>query len=342
MTKLLPLSLIFLLGCPVEPKDVQDLNSDGPGKPANGGPGGKMNGQPNMGGQGGNGQGGNGPGGGMGANGTPPEGTHPTPDFAYQPVDISSTGDGSGNQTMDGEPPQGGGDTVPTPPLGEGELKNPDGSIGEMQVVTDEGAQPQFQNVDIGDNNSAVNDAQGQFQNAPVGEVADTIGQQGEVQTPEGTHPTPDFAHQPGDIPNTAGDVLPMYQQPPSFSDFMKEEQINVSFTVSGATTFDYEFVVKREGEGRIYPKVVHKQSDATSPVEIKAPATMDEPVWLVITADKTGDGPTPDDLVGGTPSAIMLAGSDLTLSFTLEADEEFLKNLPWFSQAQGGPEFGQ
>ena len=87
--------------------------------------------------------------------------------------------------------------------------------------------------------------------------------------------------------------------------DFMGAEQITVNFTVSGATTFDYEFVVKREGEGRIYPKVVHKQSDATSPVELKAPATMDEPVWLVITADKTGDGPTPDDLVGGTTSAI-------------------------------------
>ena len=356
MTKMLPLSLIFLLGCPVEPKDVQDLNSDGPGKPANGqmGQGGNMGGQPNMGGQGGNGTGGNGPGGaqtggngdmnggGTGPNGTPPgapnlngEGGQPSgPMPEGEGMENSVMGmnaggaDGMGNgQAMNqgegGQPPQANGDVVPGLPLGDGEVKNPDGGVGEMQVVTDEGGMPQFEN-------------------APIGEVPDTIGQQGEIKTPEGTHPTPDFAHQPGEIPNTAGDVLPMYQQPPAFSDFMSTEQITVNFTVSGATTFDYEFVVKREGDGRIYPKVVHKQSDATSPVELKAPASMDEPVWLVITADKTGDGPTPDDLVGGTTSAITLAGEDLSLSFELASDEAFLTNLPWFSQAQGGPEFEQ
>lgn len=254
---------------------------------------------------------------------------------ANGPIDGDGTNMGMGDgqamqgQGQGGQPPQAGSDVVPSLPLGNGEqqnpegMQNPDGGTGEMQVVTDEGGMPPFEN-------------------APIEDVPSTIGLQGDIKTPEGTHPTPDFAHQPGEIPNTAGDVLPMYQQPPAFTDFMGDEQITVAFTVSGATTFDYEFVVKREGEGRVYPKVVHKQSDATSPVELKAPATMDEPVWLVITADKTGDGPTPDDLVGGTTSAITLNGEDLSLSFELEADEAFLTNLPWFSQAQGGPEFDQ
>ena len=97
---------------------------------------------------------------------------------------------------------------------------------------------------------------------------------------------------------------------------------------------------VKREGDGRIYPKVIHKPADATSPVTVQAPATMDEPVWLVITADKTGDGPTPDDLVGGSESALTFAGTDMSLSYSLQSDDSFMQNLPWFSQAQGGPEF--
>ena len=68
MKRLLPLTLLFLFGCPVEPKDIQDLNNnEGPGKP-----GGQMGqGQGGM-GQGGNGPGGNGPGGNPGMGG--PEG----------------------------------------------------------------------------------------------------------------------------------------------------------------------------------------------------------------------------------------------------------------------------
>ena len=72
MKHLLPLSLLFLFGCPVEPKDIQDLNNnEGPGKPegqkgggqAGNGPNGNgQGGNPNMGGQGNMGQAG-GPGG---------------------------------------------------------------------------------------------------------------------------------------------------------------------------------------------------------------------------------------------------------------------------------------
>ena len=359
MKRLLPLTLLFLFGCPVEPKDIQDLNNnEGPGKPGGqmgngqGGMGQGNIGQGNM-GQGGNGQGGN-PGmggadgqmgngqgdmgqgnmgqgnmgqGGQEMGGLPPgaptgDGQQgPLPEGQVpegEPVDGEMTNGGgmpNGENGMipeGGQPPQGDGDTVPSLPMGEGE-----------QTVTDENGNPQFQN-------------------APLGDIPETLGISGEIKTPEGTHPTPDFVHQPGEIPATAGDVLPMYQQPPKFADFMGDEQITIELEVSGAAAFDFEFVVKREGDGRIYPKVLHKESDATSPVTITAPATMDEPVWLVITADKTGDGPTPDDLVGGTTEAILFAGTDMSLSYSLKADDAFMQSLPWFSQALStdGPEF--
>jgi hypothetical protein len=349
MTRFLPLTMLFLLGCPVEPKDIQDLNNQGPGKPD-----GQMGGQAGM-GQAGNGQGapqgngnqgnGNGQGGNIGGpppgaptgneqaqgplpTGDMPEGSMPNGDMpngnmpnGNMMVEGNGQGDlppgqmpngNNGGLPEGGTPPQGNGDTVPSLPLGEGE-----------QIVVDENGTPQFQN-------------------APIGDVPAQPGAHGDVKTPEGTHPTPDFAHQPGEIPATAGDVLPMYQQAPTFADFMGDEQITIELSVSGATAFDFEFVVKREGDGRVYPKVIHKQSDATSPVTITAPATMDEPVWLVITADNTGDGPTPDDLVGGTTEALLFAGSNMSLSYSLEADDAFMQSLPWFSQAQGsdGPEF--
>jgi len=326
MSRLLPLCFLFLLGCPVEPKDIQDLNNNpGPGKQGQGqgqGAGGQPGNAPNLGGQ----PGGNG-GQGQGTMGGPPPGTPgegggqgPLPEgqanmengtLPEGELPPNTMGENGGSMEG-GQPPQGMGDTVPSLPKGEGE-----------QTVTDENGNPQFEN-------------------APLGDVPLEEGKQGDIKTPEGTHPTPDFAHQPGDIPATAGDVLPMYQQAPQFSDFMGEEQITINLEVSGATSFDYEFVVKREGDGRIYPKVVHKQADATSPITLTAPATMDEPVWLIITADKTGDGPTPDDLVGGTTEALLFAGQDMSLSYTLQADDSFMQSLPWFSQAQGteGPQF--
>ena len=350
MSRLLPLTMLFLLGCPVEPKDIQDVNAAGPGKPTGGQQGQGMGGQPPQGqgdkggpqgqgqGQGQQGMGGLPPGApGAGQEGQITGDQGPLPEGQEGQEGQGGMGQGMGGQPqgqnqqgMDGmpqnpeggdpmmvngeggQPPQGNGDTVPSLPLGEGE-----------QTVTDENGNPQFEN-------------------APLGDVPLTEGKQGEIPTPEGTHPTPDFAHQPGEIPNTAGDVLPMYQQPPQFSDFMGEEQITIILAVDGATSFDLEFVVKREGDGRIYPKVLHKQSDVTSPVTITAPATIDEPVWLVITADNTGDGPTPDDLVGGSPDALLFAGEDMNLSYSLEADDSFMQSLPWFSQAQGtdGPQF--
>ena len=303
------LPFLLLLGCPVEPKDVQDLNQGnqnaGP-SPENQMPGGKPPGQPqNNGVNGGNGQGGNGNG---------------------QPAGNISGENAAGGSEQGGQPPTGeAGENIPSlPPNGENQEGTPANIQGDGAQVIDEGQ--------IGDPNVPADAGMGDA--APKGE--------GNIAAEDGKHPTPNFENngQAGTPPAgpASGDVLPMYQNLPQFSDLIDGETIAINLVVSGATSFDFEFVVKREGDGRVYPKVLHKESGAASPVTITAPSIIDEPVWLVITADKTGDGPTPDDLVGGPTEALSISGSDLSLEYSLAEDSEFLKNLPWFSQASDGP----
>ena len=156
------------------------------------------------------------------AQGPLPEGQQPSEDMANGIIPeggMPPNGDGNGAIPEGGQPPQGSGDTVPSLPMGEGEQN---------------GENPQFAE-------------------APLGDVPATLGAHGDVKTPEGTHPTPDFAHQPGEIPATAGDVLPMYQQAPTFADFMGDEQITIALTVDGVCLT--LIVVKREGDGQIIQK---------------------------------------------------------------------------------------
>ncbi len=280
---------LFLLGCPVEPKDVQDTNQGKGGpSPQNQMQGGKP--------------GGNGQGQGMGQ-GKPPG----------QPP------------TGEGQPPTGeDGDTIPLPPVDGGE--NPAGEQEGVQNNGENAGNPEgvVQNGAGEGNAGQANPPSEQNEENVNGNATPNFANEGQVGTPP-------------EAP-LSGDILPMYQNLPQFSDLIKGDSITISLNVSGATSFDFEFVVKREGDGRIYPKVLHKESGAVSPVTINAPISVDEPVWLVITADKTGDGPTPDDLVGGSIEALSIDGSDLSLEYTLSEDSDFLKNLPWFSQASDGP----
>ena len=276
---------LFLFGCPVEPKDVQDLNQGNNEKnPQNQMPG-AGNGQPPGQPQNGGGQ------------GVPGQGTG---------------GQGMGGQGTAGTPPVQEADAIPLPPE--------NGTAGAEGMM--------------GDKPPLVEGEEGGIQGTPQDDKGFVEG--------EGTNPTPTFTNEgqagtPPDVP-TNGNVLPMYNQLPQFTDIITGDTVTITLTVNGATSFNFEFVVKREGDGRVFPKVLHKQSNASSPATITAPANVDEPVWLVITADKTGDGPTPDDLVGGPTEAILIDGSDLNLEYTLSEDSDFLKNLPWFSQALENP----
>ena len=107
---------------------------------------------------------------------------------------------------------------------------------------------------------------------------------------------------------------MPIYTSPPKFSDIITGDTITITVDISGANEFNYEFVVTKSQDGRTQPKVVHMQSNAQTPISVEAPANYSQTVWLVVTADKTGDGPSPDDLVGVTEKPLTLKGEDLFL----------------------------
>ena len=122
-----------------------------------------------------------------------------------------------------------------------------------------------------------------------------------------------DFAHQPGEIPATAGDVLPMYQQPPTFADFMGEEQITIELDViEPALTL-------------ICGQTERRRTHASQTVRCNLTShhyctSHHERTCLACDhRRKSGDGPTPDDLVGGMTEALIFDGTDMSLSYTLK-----------------------
>ena len=157
----------------------------------------------------------------------------------------------------------------------------------------------------------------------------------GEINTPEG--PQPRLGEMLG-TENTAGDVMTMYHRLPMFIDIIEDQSITITLEVENVDTFDVEFVVQREDENRVFPKVLHKQVEVSSPVRIQAPANFSEPVWIFISVDKLGDGLSEDDLVGGSPQEVMLKDKDLSLRYVLSTDRQFLRTLPWYSEASEGP----
>ena len=216
---------LLLFGCPVEPKDVQDLNQGNNGKNPQNQMSGAGNGQPpsqpqqNGGGQGTGGAGIQGTGGAAGAG-------------------IQGTG-GAGTQGAGGQPPVQEADAIPLPPE--------NGTAGAQNLN--------------GDGDGGLVEGGG-----------------------EGTNPTPNVANEgqagtPPDVP-ASSNLLPMYNQLPQFTDIITGDTVSITLTVSGATSFEFEFVVKREGDGRIYPKVLHKESGATSPTIITSQRSIVFRLW--------------------------------------------------------------
>ena len=124
----------------------------------------------------------------------------------------------------------------------------------------------------------------------------------------------------------------------PTFDQLIEgDASITINGTVSGAEKYQLEFLVVDESSGRPAPMVIHMSLIESPTFSLKAPSNYAAPVWLVITADLTGDGPTDDDMIGGTTEPLSLTNEDLSLSFTLTADTGYLEALPWFSKDQAG-----
>jgi hypothetical protein len=167
-------------------------------------------------------------------------------------------------------------------------------------------------------------------------EQPEHVHQPGQIETPSDDSPMP---QRPSTEGSNAGDVLPIFQRLPSFSNIIGTDSISIRLEVSEVEEFDVEFVVLREDAGRTFPKVLHKQVSVTSPITIQAPANFTEPVWLVITVDQKNDGLTKDDLVGGSKEGIQFLTSDLSLRYQLSNDRDILESMPWYSQASEGPQ---
>ena len=93
------------------------------------------------------------------------------------------------------------------------------------------------------------------------------------------------------------------------------------------------EFVIAQENNGRMAPKVVHIEQSSLPQLTIQAPKNFDSPVWLIVTADVGADGPTKDDLFGGTKEPLQIGNENITLEYTLVNDDSWLESLPWFSK---------
>ncbi|MEC7987869.1 MAG: hypothetical protein VX278_22065 [Myxococcota bacterium] len=134
--------------------------------------------------------------------------------------------------------------------------------------------------------------------------------------------------------PGAAQDILPIYDNPPSFAELIEaNNSIDINLTINGAESYNMEFVIAQENNGRMAPKVVHIEKSSVPKITIQAPKDFDSPVWLIITADVGADGPTKDDLFGGTKDPLQIGAENLDLEYTLVNDDSWLENLPWFSK---------
>lgn len=134
--------------------------------------------------------------------------------------------------------------------------------------------------------------------------------------------------------PTAAQDVLPIYEDPPAFDQLIEAgNSITIDIKVTGADSYNMEFVIAQEGSGRLAPKVVHIEKATTEQIQIQAPSNFPNPVWLIITADVGANGPTKDDLFAGSKEGITLGSEDLSLEYTLVNDDTWMENLPWFSR---------
>ena len=92
------------------------------------------------------------------------------------------------------------------------------------------------------------------------------------------------------------------------------------------------------ESSGRAAPRVIHMGVVDEPTFSLKGPQDYAEPVWLIVTADLTGDGPSEGDMVGGVESALSFGSEDLSVDITLSSDAGFLEQLPWYSKDAAGP----
>ena len=218
------------------------------------------------------------------------------------------------------------------PPANGGQMPNGQGNA-QGQAGQNMGGQNMGENM--GGQNMDGQNMGGQN----MGENQDNL-EGGMINAPNGGGGLPQNMMQSGDgsPPDASAgqDVLPIYEDPPAFDQLIEAgNAIELSLTVKGADTYDLEFVIAQEGSGRVAPKVVHKQKSTEETLNIQVPSNFPNPVWLIISADVGADGPTKDDLFAGSKDPITFGSENISLEFTLENDDSWMENLPWFSRVE-------
>ena len=160
------------------------------------------------------------------------------------------------------------------------------------------------------------------------------------AMTPGGTPSNDGPQNGTGTPPDIPAGAMPTFNTPPSFGTLIGEgDAITITLNVTGSEKYNMEFVISQEVDGRQSPRVIHMEQSVSASTSVRAPASYDYPVWLIITADVNGDGPSDDDLIGGTTEPMTLGSDDITLDVTLQADDEWMSQVPWYTK---GLEDGQ
>ena len=251
-----------------------------------------------------------------------------------EPTDIPAEGQGAvpggapgGDPGANGPPGPPGEGGQPGNPGGPGVPGGPGGEGGQPGVPGGEGGQPGVPGGEGGQ--PGVPGGEGGQPGVPGGEGGQPGmpgGEGGQPGTPpagaDGQPPMPAFT--PGNAP--------------TFDQLIEGDAfITLNGTVSGAEKYQLEFLVVDETSGRAAPRVIHMGIVDESTFSLRVPQDYADPVWLVITADLTGDGPSEDDMLGGTAEPLTLGTDDLNLTFELTSEPGFLEGLPWYSVDEAG-----
>ena len=269
-----------------------------------------------------------------------------------EPTDIPAEGQGAVPGGAPGGDP--GANGPPGPP---GEGGQPGGPGGQPGVPGGEGGQPGGPGGPGGEGAPGVPGGEGGQPGVPGGEGAPGVpggeggqpgvpGGEGAPGVPGGEGGQPGIpggeGGQPGTPPAGADGQPPMPAftpgNAPTFDQLIEGDAfITLSGTVSGADKYQLEFLVVDDSSGRAAPRVIHMGIVEESTFSLRVPQDYADPIWLVITADLTGDGPSEDDMLGGTAEALTLGSDDISLTFDLTNEPGFLETLPWYSMDEAG-----
>ncbi len=158
----------------------------------------------------------------------------------------------------------------------------------------------------------------------------------GDVAAPPAGEPAP--APPAGDgatTPPPGGDAAALSSTPAVPAGFASligsGKTVTLSGTVKGQTAAQVDFTHLVERYGKQLPEVIDTVKVTDGTFSVSVPATYDKGIYVSAVVDKKGDGPSDDDLSGGSAKPIKLAGKDEKIEITVGSGDAWMKDLPWY-----------